>query len=91
MLLNSKSQPQTSQKDSNQSFGEPNTELNEKITQQQLDLERETEQINANNEWMAYVNGGPPKTPYLKSVGRLKKRPKVVHISSRQRRIFIDG
>jgi hypothetical protein len=58
------------------------------MIQQQQVHNAETEEINSGNEWLAYLNGDKPKTPYLKSVGRLKKRPKVIHVSARQRRIY---
>ena len=88
MHLNSLSQPVTSQKDSSQYSGEPNTELNEKITQLHNELESEVQQINSGNEWLEFLEHGVKKTPYLKMTGRAKPRPKVIHISKAQRRVF---
>jgi hypothetical protein len=80
-----------SQKDSNPSSGEHSTASIEKITQQHNEFADEIEQINEGNEWLEFLNSGEKKTPYLKKAGRLKKRPKVMHISAKQRRIYQDG
>ena len=70
--------------------GSPSTELTERTTQAQVSLDAEVEQINSGNEWMAYLGGGPAKTPYLKSEGRLKKKPKTILVSAKQRRIYSE-
>ena len=63
--------------------------MNEKTIQAQLDFEVETTQINKGNEWLSFVQGGHPKTPYLKEEGRLKKKPKTIHVSAGQRRVHL--
>ena len=65
------------------------TELSEKTTQARLDHISETEEINKGNEWLSFVQGGQPKMPYLKEVGRLKKKPKTRHVSAGQRRVHL--
>lgn len=62
MPLNSKSQRPTWLEDGNQSFGESNTESNEKITQQ----------LNSDNEWLQYLESGEPLPTVKKTHNRLK-------------------
>lgn len=64
------------------------TELNERTTQLHREWEMEVIKMNSGNEWMDFLDHGIKKAPYLKSVGRLKKRPKVTQVSAQQRRII---
>jgi hypothetical protein len=89
MPSNSLSLPPMWQKDSNQFSGEHNIELNEKITQVQLDHLTEVRTINKGNEWASFLQGGSPKKPYLQAEGRLKKKPKTIHVSTGQRRVHL--
>jgi hypothetical protein len=51
-------------------------------------MSAETEQLNSGNAWLQHLQGGKAGIPYLKKEGRLKKKPKVIHVSAKQRRIF---
>lgn len=53
--------------------------------------EYEVREINSGNEWLDFLERGVPKTPYLKAEGRLKKKPKVIHVSTKQRRVWNGG
>ena len=57
-------------------------------------LDDEVQEFNESqgNEWLSYLQGnGTPKKPYLKAVGRLKKKPKILYKSANQRRAFLNG
>lgn len=45
--------------------------------------------LNKDNEWLKFLETGKVATPYLKK--KLKPRPKTVHVSPKQRRIFNGG
>jgi hypothetical protein len=62
-----------------------------KDTQEALQ-DAETQSLNAGNAWLdALAGNGPPRLPYLKEQGRLQEKPKVVHVSAKQRRAYLNG
>jgi hypothetical protein len=62
-----------------------------KDTQEAL-ADPETQSLNANNSWLDALAGhGPQPLPYLKEQGRLKEKPKKVHVSAKQRRAYLNG
>ena len=61
-------------------------EFMEAITKAQDEWDGEVEQINSKNEWLHYLSGSLSKTPYLKATGRSRKKSRVVHMSTKQRR-----
>lgn len=54
------------------------------------DLDDETQIINKENEWFRYIQNGKPKRPYLVETKKLKKKPKIMYTSAKQRSLY-DG
>jgi hypothetical protein len=63
-------------------------ELKDTIDEEALE---QNQSLNEGNQWLNHLQGGPQNKPYLKVEGRLKKKPKVIHVSARQRRAYSNG
>jgi hypothetical protein len=49
-------------------------------------MDKDEKQLNQNNEWLRFLETGEGNEPYLKK--KINSRPKPIHYSIKQRRIY---
>ena len=52
-------------------------------------MDKDIDELNKDNEWLRFLKTGKSNTPYL--LNKIKPRPRVLHVSDKQRRIFNGG